>query len=772
MVSTFFSSVVSKTNQRFYPIGKSQDGLQSVLAAAQNGTKASSRRTLSSKATSATGPNSLSLRDMHQSIQVPSALLLRVIQSVAFPAASWLQTHASEVSDSIDDKKGAVERMNAAYAASVAQAKAFVTAFYSMILKKQGSADAEVKLVLGSLVQDLLLVIFLPEWPAADLVLYQVCLMLVSSLKREDASVDFKCSAIDQLGVIDAELYNMERETEDKPLKWQPKRAVDSQTAANPFEQGEQIACPCMNHEVQDRFMLDCDECHCWFHGDCMGVSQSNLPSVWLCDSCKIRRLLERQQSTTQKRLNMEVSKSKSSDPADLPTTSEQLVPLACLRQIVINYLGRGVYSDDHLSHARACYLVTWLASDLEVARKQVQEAEDKRVASAPLPPAAPVASKAKSKSRSRSKNAAAAEADEDAPAVLAAFDPVRAATEQLDQSGNLGQLLTLSQVVAGDSDQKIHNVLTTHGVLKACSHLGCRQQLVQQLSMLISHLLARIRDPQIKIRARVTNALSAIIKAKPTVLLLPVVQRAVEAQLVDESISVREAALDLIGQYILQRPEVALKYYELVLERVHDSGLAVRRRAIRILQGLYAGRMLGESSSRLYARLCAEVVKRFGETESGVKSQVLAFFQDGWFGSTIALTPVTPADSAGASSSSGSVRHAESIVLEMLQVVASTKELPQTGLPTPDGIPELFKTFLGSYGSKQDQQRALRLCRRYCEIIANRIMQGKLSLTFSFRQEFEKYLSACCGGQQSVIPKFFSNVFDAWKPFVLPTLR
>ena len=36
--------------------------------------------------------------------------------------------------------------------------------------------------------------------------------------------------------------------------------------------------------------MLDCDRCHRWFHGPCVGVVEGMLPENWVCDECQIRR--------------------------------------------------------------------------------------------------------------------------------------------------------------------------------------------------------------------------------------------------------------------------------------------------------------------------------------------------------------------------------------------------------------------------------------------------------------------------------------------------
>ena len=46
----------------------------------------------------------------------------------------------------------------------------------------------------------------------------------------------------------------------------------------------------------------------------------------------------------------------------------------------------------------------------------------------------------------------------------------------------------------------------------------------------------------------------------------------AVRERFLDEAISVREAAVDLVGRFILHRKEFADAYYEMVLQRLFDK--------------------------------------------------------------------------------------------------------------------------------------------------------------------------------------------------------
>jgi hypothetical protein len=45
--------------------------------------------------------------------------------------------------------------------------------------------------------------------------------------------------------------------------------------------------------ENDARFMLDCDNCHRWFHGECVGVDQDSFTGTWFCDQCLIMQQID-----------------------------------------------------------------------------------------------------------------------------------------------------------------------------------------------------------------------------------------------------------------------------------------------------------------------------------------------------------------------------------------------------------------------------------------------------------------------------------------------
>ena len=48
-----------------------------------------------------------------------------------------------------------------------------------------------------------------------------------------------------------------------------------------------------------------------------------------------------------------------------------------------------------------------------------------------------------------------------------------------------------------------------------------------------------------------------------------PELQRAVHSRFLDQSTLVREAAVDLVGRFILVRPQLTTQYYEMLSERI-----------------------------------------------------------------------------------------------------------------------------------------------------------------------------------------------------------
>lgn len=74
-------------------------------------------------------------------------------------------------------------------------------------------------------------------------------------------------------------------------------------------------------------------------------------------------------------------------------------------------------------------------------------------------------------------------------------------------------------------------------------------------------------------------------VEADQELMLLPVITKAVSRRLSDESISVREAAVSLVGSYAVKEPKAIQSYHSALLPCLSDQGVSVRKRAVKIFQ-------------------------------------------------------------------------------------------------------------------------------------------------------------------------------------------
>lgn len=85
--------------------------------------------------------------------------------------------------------------------------------------------------------------------------------------------------------------------------------------------------------------------------------------------------------------------------------------------------------------------------------------------------------------------------------------------------------------------------------------------------SKLISIFL--ISENSIAIRTRAIKCLANIVEVDPLVLKRKDMQIGVNQKFLDQAISVREAAVDLIGKYVLNSEELIDQYYDIISQRI-----------------------------------------------------------------------------------------------------------------------------------------------------------------------------------------------------------
>lgn len=149
-------------------------------------------------------------------------------------------------------------------------------------------------------------------------------------------------------------------------------------------------------------------------------------------------------------------------------------------------------------------------------------------------------------------------------------------------------------------------------------------------------------------IRSKAMKCLCTVVEADPSVLARNDIKSCVQVGLTDKSISVREAAIDLIGRYIVQKQSLISQYYDVLCERSIDTGqieilhgkqnvqvrlflgVSVRKRVVKIFRDV----CLSQSDFPKIPDICSRLLRRIHDEES-IRKLVLETFQQIWFSPT-----------------------------------------------------------------------------------------------------------------------------------------
>ncbi|KAL8144455.1 hypothetical protein V2J09_017487 [Rumex salicifolius] len=170
--------------------------------------------------------------------------------------------------------------------------------------------------------------------------------------------------------------------------------------------------------------------------------------------------------------------------------------------------------------------------------------------------------------------------------------------------------------------------LLTRSSIKKISAFLGQNSSFCRGFDRILCNLLACLRENSPVVRAKALRAVSLIVEADPDVLCDKRVQLAVEGRFCDSAISAREAALELVGRHIASHPDVGLKYFEKIAERVKDTGVSVRKRAIKIIRDM----CVSNNNFPEVIRACIEIISRVSDEESSIQDLVCKTFYEFWF--------------------------------------------------------------------------------------------------------------------------------------------
>lgn len=77
-----------------------------------------------------------------------------------------------------------------------------------------------------------------------------------------------------------------------------------------------------------------------------------------------------------------------------------------------------------------------------------------------------------------------------------------------------------------------------------------------------------------------------------------------------------RDAAVDLIGKYVVQQSHLAVEYYPLIALRVTDTGLGVRKRVIKLLREIFNS----TDNEDVQVKICCNLIVACEDEDDNVK--------------------------------------------------------------------------------------------------------------------------------------------------------
>ncbi|KAJ3896942.1 hypothetical protein GG344DRAFT_35833 [Lentinula edodes] len=144
----------------------------------------------------------------------------------------------------------------------------------------------------------------------------------------------------------------------------------------------------------------------------------------------------------------------------------------------------------------------------------------------------------------------------------------------------------------------------------------------------MLNVIIQALDAPIIFMRTKALRALGQIITSDPGILATSSVRRGIEGHLLDSSPAVRDAAVELIGRYMIDSPDVAADYYPKIADRIADTGLSVRKRVIKLLKAFYH---VCDSVER-QTDISTKLVLRMMDEDDTVKDLAIKAIEELWF--------------------------------------------------------------------------------------------------------------------------------------------
>ncbi len=508
-------------------------------------------------------------------IQMLTALVLQLIQCVVvLPKKLALKDENMPVAEKNDEpevvdlESNDIDRdvlINDKYEMAMATAHQFITVF----LKKCGSKneDIDYRPLFENFVQDLLTTVNTPEWPAAELLLSLLGRVLIEKFRNRSTEMALRISSLEYLGVVAARLR---KDAVQSKLKID---YIDSIVKAIKEEEERENGTAASSEDEDDPAAVN------------------------------------------NKQKNKKTPKKAKPKPKVAVTEEEkEQERTQFLQRVLLDYLAvNGGETDQATMNARHFYIGQWYRDVNAMGRNKSTKTPKKR------------------KRRRASEDSSEEESEDDDEEDIEENMTDAEKMEYHREREIMKDFLVKKILPFGVSRGKKAQVLSTHidqdSALLIVRYLSSKRPFFNSFDSYLTDIVRVLSEQSTQVRTKALKCVTMIVNEDPDVLLRGTMQTALKFSLCDTSTNVREAAVDLVGKFILHKQDLITQYYGVITERILDTGVSVRKRVIRILREI----CLEFPGYSKIPEICVKMIRRVND-EEGIRKLVMDVFQNMWF--------------------------------------------------------------------------------------------------------------------------------------------
>lgn len=176
-------------------------------------------------------------------------------------------------------------------------------------------------------------------------------------------------------------------------------------------------------------------------------------------------------------------------------------------------------------------------------------------------------------------------------------------------------------------TEYNIESITPSHSRLAYAVTL-LHSQFCESFGRILTILLGSMASEQATVRSKSLKSVNQVLETDPTILdREPAVKHLLLRCSNDPSVLVRDSALGLIGKCISLRPTLEEEMIPSILQRVNDSGVGVRKRALKLSKEIY----LKNTNREVRSSIADALLHRVADLDEGVQELARQSIEEVW---------------------------------------------------------------------------------------------------------------------------------------------